>query len=440
MTLIDAAKKWEGQVIDGKFPLRQWLGGSEHTAVFLTERSGSQKAAIKLIPTEVFSVGDLNEAAQLSRWAESAELSHPHLIRLFENGRCQIDGVTFLYVVMEYAEENLAQILPQRPLSPEEVKEMLPPTAEALAFLHRSGFVHGHIKPSNILAVDNQLRISSDGLRKIGDRDNLAPNFYVAPEVPITGFSTATDVWSFGATLVAIMTQQELVMTKGKDGEVAIPDTIPQPFYGIAQRCLRFDPRERCTMNEILGKPEVREPLPAYAIKEPAPAKRSKMWLVLPFVAAVILLAVIFGRRSQVPPPEKHSADSATPSASVPAEQSPEQSPAPFDDKAQPQAGNAQGRVLQQVAPDVSQSARRTITGHVKVSVQVSVDASGNVSQAKLVSAGPSKYFANQALAAARRWKFSPPQPNGQPSPSEWILRFQFARASTQIFPTQTKP
>jgi TonB family protein len=92
------------------------------------------------------------------------------------------------------------------------------------------------------------------------------------------------------------------------------------------------------------------------------------------------------------------------------------------------------------VLPEVSQGARNTIQGHVKVSVQVSVDASGNVSQARFISPGPSKYFANQALTAARRWKFGPPQLNGHPSPSEWILRFQFGRTSTQVFPAETKP
>src|ERR1700674_6063279 len=181
-SLIDVGKKWEGRIINGKFSLREWLGGSEHSAVFLTERSGNrpQKAAIKLIFAEVFSAGNLDEAAQLSRWAESAKLSHPHLIQLYESGRCQIDGENFLYVVMEYAEENLAQILPQRPLSPAEVSEMLPPTVEALAFLHRAGFVHGHLKPSNVFAVDNQLKISSDSLRKIGERDQQTPTAYIA--------------------------------------------------------------------------------------------------------------------------------------------------------------------------------------------------------------------------------------------------------------------
>jgi TonB family protein len=439
--VIDVWKTWEGRVVDGKFPLRQWLGSSEHSAVFLTERAGGepQKAAVKLIPAETFSAHNIEETAQLARWADSAKLSHPHLIRLYECGRVQIDGGNFLYVVMEYAEENLAQILPQRPLSPAEVKEMLPPTAETLAFLHQAGFAHGHIKPSNIMAVDNQLKISADSLRKTGERDKQEPSAYLAPEVANTGPSAAADIWSLGVMLVAVLTQHEPAIKKRSDGEVAIP-YVPPPFYGIARLCLRFDPKQRCTMNKLLGRPEVQEPPLAKAIGKPAPSKRGQIWLILPVVASVILLAVVLGRRSHqapVPPAETHPTESPTASAGVPAAQS----PAPFHDKAKAsQSEIARGRVLQQVLPQVSQSARNTITGRVKVSVQVSVDDSGNVSQARLVSPGPSKYFANQALAAARRWKFSPPQLDGQPSPSEWILHFQFGRTSTQVSPAEAKP
>ena len=44
-------KQWEGQLVNGEFHLRQYLGGSDHSAVFLTERGGGepQKAAIKFI-------------------------------------------------------------------------------------------------------------------------------------------------------------------------------------------------------------------------------------------------------------------------------------------------------------------------------------------------------------------------------------------------------
>ena len=126
-SLIDISKQWEGRIVDGKFPLQKWLGGSAGSAVFLTERSvnGFQKAALKLIPAETCSAENLKEEAQLFRWADIAKLSHPHLIRLFESGRCQIDGTSLLYVVMEYAEENLAQVVPLRSLSTGEVQEML---------------------------------------------------------------------------------------------------------------------------------------------------------------------------------------------------------------------------------------------------------------------------------------------------------------------------
>src|SRR5271166_4047064 len=150
-------KRWEGKLVDGKFPLQKWLGGSDHSAVFLTERSGGnrQKAAIKLIPADNLDTND-----QLTRWAEGAKLTHSHLIRLFGDGRCLIDGTPLLYIVMEYAEENLAEVLPLRALTPAEVSEMLQPATAALAALHRAGFAHSRLKPSNVMAVDNQLKLS----------------------------------------------------------------------------------------------------------------------------------------------------------------------------------------------------------------------------------------------------------------------------------------
>src|SRR6266568_2726377 len=73
-----------------------------------------------------------------------------------------------------------------------------------------------------------------------------------------------------------------------------------------------------------------------------------------------------------------------------------------------PQGTVLKGAVLQQVLPRVSPSARNTIEGKIRVLVRVEVDPSGNVTDAKLVSAGPSKYFARLALESARDWKFTP--------------------------------
>jgi TonB family protein len=471
-------KKWEGRAIDGKFPLERWLGGSDHSAVFLTERSSgqAQKAAIKLIPAQGLGQEGLdqknpNDPAQLSRWADAAKLSHPNLLRVFESGACQLDETPLLYVVEEYADENLAEILPLRALSADEASGMLQPAAEALAYLHQAGFVHGCIKPSNVMAVNDQLKISADGLCRTGERgDQRARSAYDAPEVAAAGLSTASDIWSLGATLVAVLTQKEPKLNDGVRGAVTVPETIPQPLRDIIQRCLQIDPQQRCTVSYILSRlqPQTQtvqaQPVPTRPIQAQPPEtqaaraqalpsanapkarplqKRPKRWIIVPIAVAALFLIAWVGSRFMTHQPAIPAAEDRT--AKAPAETPATQSPAPFSatgNSAQKstQPGGTRGSVLQQVMPDVSPSALNTVNGRLKVSVQVSVDPSGSVSQAKLTSPGPSAYFANHALAAARRWKFTPPQVNGQAAASEWILHFQFRKKSVDVTSSQKSP
>ncbi len=155
-------QQWEGRVVNDRFPLRQYLGGSDLRAAFLAEVSGS-KAVIKLLPS------DAQAQAQLSQWEAARKLSHPHLIRILDSGRWDAeDGQDYLFVVVEYAEENLAEVLSSRPLTAAEASEMLAPTLDALGYLHGRGLVAASIKPSNIMAVNDQLKLASDAIRPSG--------------------------------------------------------------------------------------------------------------------------------------------------------------------------------------------------------------------------------------------------------------------------------
>ena len=98
------------------------------------------------------------------------------------------------------------------------------------------------------------------------------------------------------------------------------------------------------------------------------------------------------------------------------------------------------GEILDQVLPDVPQAARDTIHGKVRVSVKISVDSSGNVTSADLDSRGPSQYFADQALSAARRWEFAPAKVDGRNVATGWVVRFEFSQLDTQVFPKQITP
>src|SRR3990172_4417143 len=310
----EAGELLQGKVVDGRFHLGRYLGGSEHSAVFLTERlQGSPRtAAIKLIPAD-----PKNAAMQLSQWRLISRLSHPHLLQIFEVGRCRHEGEDVLYVVMEYAEENLAQVLPDRALTVEEAREMLGPTLETLAYLHGRGSVHGRLKPSNIMVAGETLKLSSDGISRIGEPAGAEAGVYGAPDSPGAAATPARDVWSFGVTLVQVLTQL-LPVRSGNGQGVTLPETLPAPFGELAENCLQAEPERRCTLAEIaerlhyklpartLGPPalpappaaaEVRRPAPVRPIRHSPPASR-KNRSALPAVAAVILtLAAIFAGR-----------------------------------------------------------------------------------------------------------------------------------------------
>lgn len=132
-------------------------------------------------------------------------------------------------------------------------------------------------------------------------------------------------------------------------------------------------------------------------------------------------------------PPRPAAVEAKTPSVPVRTAETPPGLPNRPGTKATA-GGLASDQVVQQVLPEVSRKARDTIQGTVRVRVKVRADASGSVVVATLDSPGPSPYFAELALQAARGWKFSPAEFDRVVS-TDWILRFEFARTATTVFP-----
>jgi TonB family protein len=443
--MSEAWKQWEGQTVNGKFHLRQYLGGSDHSAVFLTElgEQGPHRAAIKLIPAD-----PENAELQLSQWELAAKLSHPHLMRLFQAGRCQVAKLGLLYVVMEYAEEDVSQILPHRPLTPAESRDMLLPVLDALAYLHGKGLVHGHMKPANIMAVDDQLKISSDGLCGVGESGGglVKPSAYDPPEIASARISPAADIWSLGMTVVEVLTQRLPVWEGREQVEPVLPEALPAPFLEIAHHCIRRDAQRRWTVADIAVRLQPTSPIPQ---KQPTarPQKRLAKWrYMVPAVAFGLALAVMLvAPRLFKRHPQAHRVPSSAFERSTvqrepaPGTGTPETEPPDAVSKTLT-SGLVRGAVVHQVLPDVPQSARDTIQGTVRVGVRVAVDPSGNVAEATLDSPGRSKYFADRALQAARRWKFAPAKVDGQNTSSEWILRFEFERTATKVLPVRAAP
>jgi len=446
-TMTQPWKHLEGQVIGGKFRLAQYLGGSDHSAVFLTERPQGEprKAAIKFVAAKPGKA-----ARQLSRWAEAEKMSHPHLLRLFEMGQCRVGGEDLLYLVMEYAEEGLSQVLGSRPLAPDECQELLPPVLEALAYVHRQGFVHGHLKPANILAAQERVKLSCDGLATAGEASSElgTPGVYDPPEIATEGLSAAGDVWSLGVTMVEVLTQKAPVPEAGRT-EPSLPRSVPAVLADVVRHCLCPDPKQRWTVEQIAARlsPVAAASPTRSEVAAPHQSRSRKRYVAAAVAVAVLALIFIAGRKI------RHSPSTVEPAASVEA-QAPAAADAPAPPEGSPTAESAPGpaakpatagveaqgpqheAIVREVLPKVPKSARDTIQGTIRVRVRVALAKDGSVSGARFDSTGPSKYFARLSMQAAQGWKFAPPQPQGPNTAQNWLLRFEFRRDSTHVIPT----
>lgn len=453
--------KWQGEVINGVYPLRRLLNGSSHSAVFLTECTAQDlpTAAIKIVPAERVTL------AQLSHWRTAADLTHPHLIRLFDAGLCQLGGRQFLFVVMEYAEQTLAQVLLERALTADEVQELLPPTLDALTFLHGKNLVQGQLKPANFLVVNDQLKLASDTVRPAGEprASSAEPSVYDPPEAESGRLSPAGDIWALGMTMVEALARR--VPPDRESATACLPTTVAPTLVDTILKCLSHEPASRPTAIDLEAPFKQAPHASAVAVPQAvvrdapppaAPAEESSRphLLVLAVAVLLILLAAVWGgmrlfhsqpeaqqpaastvQRSSQPAASAPAAalqTPQTPPSAPPAVAAPVPPPRPVshrsDQPAQPLA-DASPSVVHEEIPRVPRSARETIHGHVKVAVRVIVDRSGNVVDALLENPGPSRYFARLAREAAGKWKFIPA--DNEDDSRTWLLRFEFARGGT---------
>lgn len=300
----------EGQVTSGGLPLHRCIASSTHSGVFITESAQQAASAVvlKLVRADA-AFAD----AQLSRWVATAALSHPHLIRIFDAGRCRVGELHCLYALMERADQNLAQLLEQRTLDADDMREMLPPTLSALAYLHEKKFVQGQLQPSNILAVGDQLKLASDTVRAVGDSAGgmHTGSGYDAPEARDGICSAAGDIWALGVTMCeALARRQPSGLLSGK-GKVELPPDLYPPFREIVARCLAKNPRDRPGAAELQawlrGERAVGAPLSTTSERtsdQPASSQRS--------VAQTAAVKPMDSQASSVAPVEPQSSKPST--------------------------------------------------------------------------------------------------------------------------------
>jgi len=138
-----------GDVIDGRYVLRERIGQGGMGGVFLADQLAlDRRVAIKLLQPELVGVPDLarrmHEEATLASHVRS-----PYCVEVFDCGVLP-DGTP--YIVMEYIPgRSLGRVIADEVMPLERALDLFEQILSALAATHRNGIVHGDVKSDNFL-------------------------------------------------------------------------------------------------------------------------------------------------------------------------------------------------------------------------------------------------------------------------------------------------
>jgi hypothetical protein len=185
--------EYEGRSIDaaaaGLLPLEKLIRPEGRSAFFSTKNEAGNAAMIRLIESH------LDEEDVLKRWNAVAELKQPNLLAFAEVGQTTMDDTPLVYALMEPAEADLDQILRERPLTVMETRQVASSLVSALKALHARGFIHENVKPVNVLAVGDIVKLRGDCIRE-------------APEGAHGSNLRMRDVQDLAVLLLQCLTQQ----------------------------------------------------------------------------------------------------------------------------------------------------------------------------------------------------------------------------------------
>lgn len=174
-----------------------------------------------------------------------AELSHPSIVRIYNfiHDDWATSPTHGGYIVMEYVGgpslRDVRRAAPGRVLPVEKAIAYVLEVLQALSYLHSVGLVYNDLKPENIMLTEDHVKLIDMGaVSGVGDYGHIygTPGFQ-APEIPETGPTIASDLYTVGRTLASLIVRLPVVDGRYADG---IPSPMEEPVFSRYDSLYRF--------------------------------------------------------------------------------------------------------------------------------------------------------------------------------------------------------
>ncbi|MFD7058237.1 protein kinase [Streptomyces sp. NPDC059906] len=258
----------------GPWEVREPVASGAFATVYDATRAAGdgelpRRVALKFLPTGTRTPRQLHHLRDLAEREVQLlrRLRSPRLIRMYDTltvddpDRPELDGSTVL--VLERAEGSLDAALSRTP-RPDAGPALLAQICEGLHQLHHAGWVHGDLKPANVLLMaDGSARLADFNLAaELEGTHAYAPVFatpdYTPPELLWpevdergTRIRPSADVWAFGVLAHVVLTGEFPLpggtsearsdaatrYARGRE-ELRLSPGLPAAWHDILQDCL----------------------------------------------------------------------------------------------------------------------------------------------------------------------------------------------------------
>ncbi|MGE1155495.1 serine/threonine-protein kinase [Pseudomonas kitaguniensis] len=261
------------ELLVGRYRIERLLGAGGMGAVYrardlLIEQFGEPDPYIALkVLSEEFSESPDASALLYSEFALTRHLRHDNVLRLHS---FEVDtGCKRAFITMELMRGlTLDKLLCERPLGLpwHELREIVLPLLDALAYTHARGVVHGDMKPSNVMVSEEGVRLFDfglsqaqegvlDGLPRLSrDRFNAWTPGYAAPELlEAQPLAPSADIYGVACVIYELAGGKHpfrrLPSTQARDEhlerKLRAPKHLPKHCWPALRRALAFQAVDR---------------------------------------------------------------------------------------------------------------------------------------------------------------------------------------------------